>query len=400
MNQNEFDRLRRLIEQTQGPLEHVRKQQELLDQIVPEATAVAQLARQIQDQFPREQMRSMLEAAQTQSALNERFRAIIDRPGFFQMMDQEQKRVQELRRMMDTGLLPEHQRLAEVAARLADQIKPFPTMANIDTEWSERLRRQMESMTASWVDNQLRALSFQGFAVASRIGFSLRSAPAFDEETREELDEDLGGAIDVDDDSGPEDRDAAHIAAGMETSLFAIAPAGFGEVLIQTGFVLKREFVPVPQTTDGTDPGLMFHPGHNMLITVVEQNLRSVVNERMATEYGANWLRDRMHPDIVKEWTARREEAVSKGEASLDLIHYSNFMELKDIVVRKDHWRVLFKTVFKHKGHFEMSMERLHPIRNPLAHSRPIGRGQQIHLMSEAAHVLGALGIDIFRRDQ
>lgn len=399
MSKNDFDKLKRLVDRAEGPLEQFRKQQELFERINPQATAAAEIARQMQEQFPPERMRSVLDAVQAHSGFTESVRALIERPGFYEIIEQQKRQAEKLRKLIEDGLLPSHQRLAEVSQRLATQVDPFAALALSEADWSDQLRRQMQAMTTPWVDQHLQALSFEGFAVVSRIGQTLRAAPAFDEAAREELDDDIGDAIEVDDDAGPDERDAAHVAAGMEASLFAITPAGFGEVLLQTGIVLKSEYLPIPKTTDGANPGLMFNPGHNLLITTVEQNLREFIDGKMIAEFGENWPKQRVHGDVVKEWRGRREVAVAKGEAPFRLIQYSNFMELGDIVIRRGHWEPLFAPVFKNPIHFQTAMQRLHPIRVPLAHSRPIGRGQELTLISEAEHVLGALGINILRRE-
>ena len=133
-----------------------------------------------------------------------------------------------------------------------------------------------------------------------------------------------------------------------------------------------------------------------MIITAVEQNLRATIDARMQAQYGARWMETRINPNLLREWIDRRKDAVSRGESPLTLIQYSNFMELKDIVIGHQHWGAVFEAIFRKKEHFQTSMDRLHPIRLPLAHSRPIGIGQQYHLISEAGHILRALGVDIF----
>ena len=193
------------------------------------------------------------------------------------------------------------------------------------------------------------------------------------------------------DDAGPDERDAAHIEADMNAAMLTISPAAVGEVLIETGFAFKAEFAPLPPTTDGSDPGHVFHPGHNMMITAVEQNLRAAIDARMQEQYGATWMETRIDPSLLKEWIDRRDDAVARGESPLPLIQYANFMELKDIVMGRQHWREVFRVIFRNKEHFQTSMEGLHPIRLPLAHSRPIGMAQQYHLISEASYILRAL---------
>ena len=255
----------------------------------------------------------------------------------------------------------------------------------------------MAAVQTPWVDPDLPALSFEGFAVVSRLGQAVCYAEPFDEAARDQMDEDLGNPIDVADDAGPDEREVAHIEADMNAAMLTIAPDAVGEVLIQSGFVFKSKFAPLPPTKDGSDPGHVFHPGHHMLITAVEQNLRAIIDARMKAQYGAEWMEKQINPNLLQQWIERRKIAVARGESSLALIQYSHFMELKDIVIRRQHWREVFEVIFMNKEHFQTSMERLHPIRLPLAHSRPIGIGQQYHLISEAGHILRALGVDIFR---
>ena len=231
----------------------------------------------------------------------------------------------------------------------------------------------MAAVRMPWLDARLPSLSFEGFAVVSRLGQAVRYAEPFDEAAREQMDKDLGDAIEVEDDAGPNERDAAHLRADMNAAMLTISPAAVGEVLMVTGFTFRSKYAPLPLTTDGSDPGHVFHPGHNMIITAVEQNLRATIDARMQEQYSATWMDTRLDSSLVNEWVARRSDAIARGESPLGLIQYSNFMELKDIVIQRQHWREVFGAVFKKKEHFATGMDRLHPIRLPLAHSRPIG---------------------------
>ncbi len=303
---------------------------------------------------------------------------------------------EETLRLMEQVVLPHQSFLAEMAERMARQTAPFEAAMAKHRAWETTLEQEMKAVQLPWVSKDYAALSFEGFAVVSRLNKVIRYGEPFGDPTREIIDDDLGYPIIIDDDAEPDDRDEAHIEAGMNPSMLAISPEGVGDVLIQTGFVLRAEYAPLPATADGSTPGHVFHPGHGALITCVEQNLRVVIQSKMMDNYGADWMRKRVHKNITDGWEQRRDEAIAHGEAEFDLIQYSNFMELKDIVIAKPHWREIFEEIFKKKEHFATSMERLHPIRLPLAHSRPIGIGQQFHLISEAGLILRALNIDIF----
>ncbi len=295
---------------------------------------------------------------------------------------------------LESTMLPNMSALSSIAEQLSNMI---PTIYSPDLSWAKTLQSQMEAIHTPWVLTEFPALSFEGFASISRLNSVLRQAEPFSGQTHEFVDADLGDPINVKENDSPEARDVAHIEAGMNARLLAFPPSALEDVLIQAGFVFKAEFALIPAKVDDSDLGLIFHPGNNNLITFVEQKLRKEISERMADKYGEEWLKKRINKNLVADWETKRQATVAGGERPLPLIQYSNFMELKDIIIGGDHWNLVFKQVFVRKEHFVTSMERLYPIRNSLAHSRPIGQGQQIHLISEAARILRAFEIDIFK---
>lgn len=392
-NKNELDRMRHSLELSQGPLEKFRKKQEMMDRILQtEPSAIRMMQELSYITRPLEQFYAL----NRHSALIEATQSMMARLGVFQQIEAASMRSNEIQGLMDRALLPDRFGLAEMAQRMATDIDPFKISLMTQPAWSRLLENQMAAVATPWLQPRFASLSFEGFAVVSRLGQIIRHADPFDGLAREQIDEDLGDPVDVEDDAGPDERDAAHVDAGMNPSMLAIFPSAISDVMIQTGFNLKVEFAPIPATTDGTDPGHIFHPGYNFLFTMVEQNLRYVIADKMRIQYGETWLNMCIDPILVQDWEKRRYEAVDHGESPLDLIQYSNFMELKDIIIRKKHWREVFEPIFRKKEHFATSMERLHPIRLPLSHSRPIGIGQQYHLISSAALILQPLGIDIF----
>ena len=388
--------MRRLLEMSNGPLENIRKQQALIDRLQMPDLPTMRLLERIQRPNYAATFANTFETLNRQSALFEATQSILTRATMLEQLEAFTTPFDKIQRVLNHALLPAHNSLAVIAESMAKQVRLFETAGMVETDWSQLLQRQMAAVQTPWLDLHLPSLSFEGFAVVSRLGQAVRYAGPFDEAAREQIDEDLGDPIDVEDDAGPDERNAAHIEADMNTAMLTISPGAVGDVLIKTGFVLKANFAPLPTTTDGSDPGHVFHPGHQMLFTTVEQTLRAKIDARMQAHYGAKWMETQIHSDLIQEWTHRREEAVAHGESPLALIQYSNFMELKDIVMRRQHWREVFGGIFRQKEHFQTSMERLHPIRLPLTHSRPIGIAQQYHLISEASYILRAFGIDIF----
>lgn len=378
------------------PIERIRRQQALLDRLRPPDLVPMRLLERIQQPSYATALTNALQDLNRRSALFEAAQSNLARPAMLEQLEALRRPTGEIQRLAVRALQPDQSGLAKIAESMAKQVALFKTASMVETSWSRLLRQQMAAVRTPWLDPHLTSLSFEGFAVISRLSQAVRYAEPLDEIAREQIDEDLGDPIEVEEEAGPDKRDAAHIEAGMNATMLTISPAAIGDVLIQTGLVFKPSYAPLPVTTDGSDPGNMFHPGHHMIITTVEQKLRATIESRMRKKYGERWIETRINPQLLQEWTTRRDAAVSKGESPLDLIQYAYFMELSDLIVRRDHWREIFRPIFGKKEHFLTSMERLHPIRHPLAHSRPIGIGQQFHLISEAAYILRALGIDIF----
>ena len=70
-------------------------------------------------------------------------------------------------------------------------------------------------------------------------------------------------------------------------------------------------------------------------------------------------------------------------------------MDLADVIGRKDNWRETFEPIFRNRDDLMVSFHRLHPVRKAIAHSRPLGRGYVLILVSEATRIFNALGIRV-----
>lgn len=409
-------RAQRLAEIARGSLDTLREHQERLDRLASPAIEqilaeqerlrllthatqpAADFLRRWHENDPRQFIEREMAQSNRASALAAAAGVALERQSYLEEAQRLSTQFEIATDASAVAQLAELSKLTTLAAEMARQVDPFRDAIEPHQRWAERLESQMRALTVPWIRPEIAGLSIEGFAVVSRLNTAVRHATPYDEEASEVIDEDLGDPITIDDDAEPEARDAAHIEAGMHPGMLAFAPPAVGEILIQTGFVLKADYAPLPATTDGSNPGLLFHPGHGALMTSVEQNLRALISARMSAQYGEDWLEKRVDRGLISEWEQRREEAVAKGEAPFELLQYSNLMELKDIIIRRDHWREIFMAIFRSKEHFSVSMERLHPIRRPLFHGRPIGTGQQFHLVSEASRILGAMGIDIFEK--
>ena len=377
-------------------IERFLKQQALIDRLLPPDLSTSFFLGDIQQPSYAKTLTQALKEINRQASLFEATQSLFVSSAMLDQMEALTKPAANFQGILDRAVMPDLRVLAALAERMSKQVELFTTANIAGTAWSQLLEKQMAAVQVPWLDPDLPALSLEGFAVISRLGQAVRYAEPFDEAARDQIDEDLGDPIDVEGDAGPDQRDAAHLEADMNPALLTIPSAAVGDVLIQSGFVFKSKFAPLPRTTDESNPGHIFHPGHHMLIAAVEQNLRATIAKRMQAQYGESWMGKQISPNVLHKCIERRQKAVASGESPLHFLQYSDFMDLKDIVVNRRHWRDVFEAIFRNKEHFQTSMERLHPIRLPLAHSRPIGIAQQFHLISEAVHILCALGVDIF----
>ena len=298
---------------------------------------------------------------------------------------------------------------------LADIVATHVSLPNsiaAATLWKETLNTQMIASNRAWFRSESPALSCEGFATVARLNQIVRKAPPFSGEGREILNDDLGSPVEFDEEVSSDQENEAHIEAGMNASILTFTPESVGDVLADTGFTLPSDYSNVP-TADGRH--LLPHdPLHNYLITKVEDSLRVLVLDRMSVQYGANWMRA-LDQKKVKNWRDRKEDAIAKGEVEFHELYYSDFMDLKEIITRKNHWREVFSRIFMDstspprsierstpmpREHFQVAMDRLHPIRKSISHSRQISLGQKYQLIAESAMILKAIGIDLFSQKQ
>jgi ATP-dependent Lon protease len=122
----------------------------------------------------------------------------------------------------------------------------------------------------------------------------------------------------------------------------------------------------------------------HMILSEVENNIRNCIEERLE-RISANWWGERVPPDVRQ----KAEERKMKERGSFHPIHYVDFPDYLKIITRKDNWREAFSTVFRDQAIIIAKIRELEPIRNAIAHNRP--------LTSEEIEKLKLLARDINR---
>ncbi len=147
--------------------------------------------------------------------------------------------------------------------------------------------------------------------------------------------------------------------------------------LQQERLVLNSE---IPEVVVARRPGYQEAYG---LLRKLEGALRGLIEESLS-QVSPNWWNERI-PGDVKERAEKREQQSGTG---LHPIQYVDFPDYLKIIRRKDNWRDAFHKVFKDEESISVKLRELEPIRNVLAHSRPLPQGSLQRLRVNVCDIL------------
>jgi hypothetical protein len=303
------------------------------------------------------------------------------------------KQISDVQIAARTFVLPALDTVPQIALGISRIVEPYRTVAMAD-DWHGRLARQMSQFDQPWaIEGGLNA-SAAGFARLVRLSDAAHVAVPFSNPISELFASELGGQ--------PEEleataasRDAAAVSAGLQADLIAFPPASYSTIVFTAGFRFNLRKPPVPQAIEAADPDAVYDSNHATLLSIVEQELRHLVEEKLRVLEGPSWEKRRVSEPVRKRWAERQDEDRQSGRPVYELIHYADFMDLADVITRRDNWREVFAAIFGDDDDLRMSLCRLHPVRKAIAHSRPLSRADVLTLVAEATRILKALGIPI-----
>ncbi|MBT34620.1 MAG: hypothetical protein CMO01_33575 [Thalassobius sp.] len=285
---------------------------------------------------------------------------------------------------------------------LADQLQSFSVAAAAAVQplqehfqqmeaWQASLAQRMAQLQNPWAIEDHLGVSMVGFARVARLRDIANGAEPFNPAGQEVFAEELGEPVIFDEDQSPEDRETAQIDAGLNAEVVAFPQDAYPHVLISAGFELRFEAV-APVRTDGGEVG-QYDPQHASLLGQIENRLRAVIETELQRIEGTAWLRRRVHGDLRKKWRERKAADHELRGDSFPLLYYADFMELMHIIIEGKNWNEAFQSFFVSKQDFQVSMQRLAPVRNTIGHNRPLVRTDQLILFAEGSRILRALGV-------
>lgn len=109
------------------------------------------------------------------------------------------------------------------------------------------------------------------------------------------------------------------------------------------------------------------------LLYKIEVGLREFMIETLEVEAGSKWWKQRL-PSDVKD-TSKRGLQSERGAKWSEIvphhpIYYTDFPDLKKIIIRNDNWRDIFQPIFEREDILAATLSELEPIRNKIAHNR------------------------------
>ncbi len=175
-------------------------------------------------------------------------------------------------------------------------------------------------------------------------------------------------------------RKMKRIAGYAKAETRLVRAIQFLQSLQQERLVLNSE---IPEVVAARRPG--YQEAYELL-RKLEVALRGRIEESLS-RVSPNWWDERI-PGDVRERAGKRKQQSGTG---LHPIQYVDFPDYVKIIRRKDNWRDAFHKVFKDEESISVKLRELGPIRNALAHFRPLPKGSLERLRVNAKDILGLM---------
>ncbi|TCQ13207.1 Swt1 family HEPN domain-containing protein [Rhizobium sp. PP-CC-3G-465] len=282
--------------------------------------------------------------------------------------------------------------LSQIAAGC---VAPFEGILNAQQDWDVILSGRMAAIDVDWALADEPEASAESFARLSRLSDVARLSAPYTDETSEIVFDELGAlSASPDEKETVEVREDRYDDAGRERALIAFPPASYGRVMVSAGFGISFPEPPALSVEDGLFEPVQFSPETGYLLQSLEGHLRNFVSARLHALEGEAWIKRRVPQGVRAKWQEGRKTALAANKPAFALIHYSNFMDLADIIVAGNNWPE-FTGVFPNQENLRVSLLRLYYIRNDIAHSRPISMTDMLVAMTEGTFMFRCLGLPV-----
>jgi hypothetical protein len=126
-------------------------------------------------------------------------------------------------------------------------------------------------------------------------------------------------------------------------------------------------------------------------VMLIEQALRKLIPERMASVYGPKWIKTHLKGIIRTQWEEKQAIAVKAGRPKDRLIEYADFTDYALIITGDGAWRDVFGKIFDRAEGIRESLHRLNLVRLVVCHSRELLPMDLMLLAVEGTRLLRAI---------
>jgi hypothetical protein len=257
------------------------------------------------------------------------------------------------------------------------------------------------SLTAPWVREVEAARSATALLELQGLGAALRSSHGFDDVLTSALRADFGDWRDHISFSpiicgDPVARSKFYIDRGFNASLTDFPDEAFREGLalvgLDDGSAVFFEKQLARGGSDSVEEAALWRTNkcHDYLQRL-ERKLRQFINSVMTEQYGVDWPKRKLSPQMLESWEHKKSRAERGGAIITVLIEAADFTEYETIICRKDHWREVFQYWFQRPESIRESFQRLYPIRLATMHSRFVTKEDELYLLAESTRLINAI---------
>lgn len=275
--------------------------------------------------------------------------------------------------------------------RRVDAGRELTERFRVEAAWPQSFVAAITSIeTQRWsVDSQLSVLP--GLEHVARLKEASQSPDPFSEVVGEIIAEELGTGPGDTPAGSDQNTDQNAVNHGMRAEFLLIRPDAVVPALQSVGFKFEFTSTSLPTAIDGADPQAAFDPENSRILWELEQQLRRLIAQSLSARYGENWPDARTSQSMLRRWKKGQQRSRDERGQVLPLIYYADFMDLREIIVDEEHWKGVFEVVFRRQQDIDESFRRLQPVRNAIAHNRPLSRYDVLALWAEAARLLRAI---------
>ncbi|MFZ6770695.1 Swt1 family HEPN domain-containing protein [Undibacterium sp. Di26W] len=283
--------------------------------------------------------------------------------------------------------LPEISELSALAH--AAMIKSGISQIVMGTE--DNLKGILGTMQNPWMQIENNSASAIALSELVSIGKAIDSYSSFDNKLVTALRSEFGDWRDVSMPLSqnlldPMFRSEFYSAQGFNSNLTNFTTPAFREGLIIGGLQ------PLEAIDDTDDEGglMRTNKAHSILLRF-EVALRRFIEAVMEAEFGSDWMKHQLPPNMLDGWKDKKQKATKAGHKEYMLIEYADFSDYKTIIEKKDNWNKVFMPIFGRPEDIRESFQRLFPVRIATMHARIITRDDELLLQVETKRVLKAI---------